>query len=262
MSNDAPERDDAVGDAADDVVDDLSTPRAANPSTVEPLDRLWDDKPGVWGFLTAVQNDAVGLRMMLTGFFFLLLGGSVDSFVMRLQLARPESELIGAELYNEMFTNHGSVTMFLVILPIFEGFAILTLPMILGAREMPFPRLGAFAYWTFLMGGLLYYSSTLFQAVPNAGWFAYVMPNDVMFVKRFAVDRDRVYNEVAGLTMSIWYPDAPMCELEPIGPRERIAPGQSASFTETWLLLPHQFPGKGQQIDLKKLGKQVNNASR
>jgi hypothetical protein len=96
----------------------------------------------------------------------------------------------------------------------------------------------------------------------SAGWFAYVMPNDVMFVKRFPVDRDRVYNEVAGLTMSIWYPDAPMCELEPIGPRERIAPGQSASFTETWLLLPHQFPGKGQQIDLKKLGKQVNNASR
>ncbi len=174
MSSDAPERSDATGDAANDVVDDLSTPRAASPSTVEPLDRLWDDKPGVWGFLTAVQNDAVGLRMMLTGFFFLLLGGSVDSFVMRLQLARPESELIGAELYNEMFTNHGSVTMFLVILPIFEGFAILTLPMILGAREMPFPRLGAFAYWTFLMGGLLYYSSTLFQAVPNAGWFAYV----------------------------------------------------------------------------------------
>jgi cytochrome c oxidase subunit I+III len=63
--------------------------------------------------------------------------------------------------------------MFLVILPIFEGFAILVLPTLLGSREMPFPRLGAFAYWTFLMGGLLYYSATLFQAVPDAGWFAY-----------------------------------------------------------------------------------------
>jgi hypothetical protein len=96
----------------------------------------------------------------------------------------------------------------------------------------------------------------------SAGWFAYVMPNDVMFVKRFPVYRDRVYNEVAGLTMSIWYPDAPMCELEPIGPRERIAPGKSASFTETWLLLPHRFPGKRQQLDLEKLGKQVNGARR
>ena len=63
--------------------------------------------------------------------------------------------------------------MFLVILPIFEGFAILLLPLLLGTREMPFPRLGAFSYWTFLFGGLLYYSSTLFQAVPDAGWFAY-----------------------------------------------------------------------------------------
>ncbi len=95
----------------------------------------------------------------------------------------------------------------------------------------------------------------------SAGWFAYVMPNDVMFVKRFPVDRDRVYNEIAGLTMSIWYPDAPMCELEPIGPRERIAPDKSASFTETWWLLPHQFPDKGKQIDLKKLAAQVDDAA-
>ncbi|MFN3258539.1 MAG: cbb3-type cytochrome c oxidase subunit I [Ilumatobacter sp.] len=157
-----------TGDEIPDVY-----PTARRSATDEELDQLWDDRPGLWGKLTAVQNDAVGIRMVLTGFFFLLLGGSVDSFVMRLQLARPESELISPSLYNELFTNHGSVTMFLVILPIFEGFAILVLPTILGSREMPFPRLGAFAYWTFLMGGLLYYSSTLFQAVPNAGWFAY-----------------------------------------------------------------------------------------
>ncbi|RPI76584.1 MAG: hypothetical protein EHM42_14665 [Planctomycetaceae bacterium] len=75
-----------------------------------------------------------------------------------------------------------------------------------------------------------------------AGWFAYLMKNDLMFVKRFAVETDRPYNEVAGLTMSIWYPNGPMCELEPIGPREKIAPGKSAAFTETWFLLPHEFP--------------------
>jgi len=91
----------------------------------------------------------------------------------------------------------------------------------------------------------------------SAGWFAYLMKNDLMFVKRFPVDRDRVYNEVAGLTMSIWYPDRPMCELEPIGPREKLAPGQSASFTETWFLYPRDFPKKGKPVDLESIEAQV-----
>jgi cytochrome c oxidase subunit I+III len=159
--------------APSDAPPPLRTPMMADPETAEELDRLWADPPGLWGQLTAVQNDKIGARLLLTGFFFLLLGGSFDSLVMRLQLAVPENSLVSAQLYNEMFTNHGSVTMFLVILPIFEGFAILLLPVIMGTREMPFPRLGAFAYWTFLAGGLMYYSSTLFQMVPDAGWFAY-----------------------------------------------------------------------------------------
>ncbi|MGD9857447.1 MAG: hypothetical protein AB7U20_21100, partial [Planctomycetaceae bacterium] len=73
---------------------------------------------------------------------------------------------------------------------------------------------------------------------------------------------DRVYNEVAGLTMSIWYPDGPMCELEPIGPRERLAPGKEASFTETWWLLPRKFPAEGQQVDLAELANQVAQDAR
>ena len=108
---------------------------------------------------------------MLTGFFFLLLGGSFDSVVMRLQLAIPENSLVSPQLYNELFTNHGTVTMFLVILPIFEGFAILVLPFMLGSREMPFPRMGAFGFWTLLFGGLL--TTAHPSAVPDAGWFAY-----------------------------------------------------------------------------------------
>ena len=94
----------------------------------------------------------------------------------------------------------------------------------------------------------------------TAGWFAYLMRNDLLFVKQFPAYPDRVYNEVAGLTMSIWYPDLPMCELEPIGPREKLAPGESASFTETWLLLPHKFPAAGEQIDLQQLAAQAARA--
>ncbi len=91
-----------------------------------------------------------------------------------------------------------------------------------------------------------------------AGWLAYVMPNDTVFVKRFAAYPDRVYNEAAGLTLSVWYPKGgKVIELEPIGPRERLKPGESASFTEDWWLLPHAFPKKDGRLDLKALAAQV-----
>ena len=163
-------------------------PTAREPLTHDDLNRLFADPPGLWGQLTGVQNDKLGTRLLLTGFFFLLLGGSFDSVLMRLQLAVPDNDFLSPQLYNELFTNHGTVTMFLVILPIFEGFAILLLPLLLGTREMPFPRLGAFSYWTFLFGGLLYYSSTLFQLVPDAGWFAYTPLSGPEFSPDLALD--------------------------------------------------------------------------
>lgn len=86
-----------------------------------------------------------------------------------------------------------------------------------------------------------------------AGWLAYVMPGDLLFVKRFATFPDRVYNEAAGLTISVWYPPGNRVELEPIGPRERLEPGQSASFTEEWHLAPFPFPKAGESIDLARL---------
>ena len=93
-----------------------------------------------------------------------------------------------------------------------------------------------------------------------AGWFAYLMRTDTMFVKRFQVDTDRVYNEIAGLTISIWYPEGRRVELEPIGPRERLQPGKSAAFTEEWFLLPYKFPADGQDVDLKSVEKLVATA--
>ena len=97
----------------------------------------------------------------------------------------------------------------------------------------------------------------------NAGWFAYVMPHDQAFVKRYPSPKDGVYPEIAGLTLCFWYPQAsfvPACELEPHGPRKTIAPGASVSFTEDWYLLPHKFPAAGEQIDLEKLAAQVERA--
>ena len=90
-----------------------------------------------------------------------------------------------------------------------------------------------------------------------AGWLAYLMPSGRMLVKRFPTDPDRVYNEAAGLTLSVWYPQGPRIELEPIGPRERLAPGASASFVEDWWLLEHPFPAAGAMIDLQRVRGQV-----
>ncbi len=96
----------------------------------------------------------------------------------------------------------------------------------------------------------------------QAGWLGYVLPNNTLFVKRFATNPDRVYSEAAGLTLSVWYPTGPRIELEPIGPRERLKPGESASFTEDWWLLKFPFPKEGEQINLKLLSEQIAKQTR
>ena len=89
------------------------------------------------------------------------------------------------------------------------------------------------------------------------GWFAYLMKNDLMFVKRYKTWPDRVYNEVASLTISIWYPEDRCVELEPIGPQERLKPGESASFTEEWELHAFPFPKNPTETDAEAVGQFV-----
>jgi len=86
-----------------------------------------------------------------------------------------------------------------------------------------------------------------------AGKFCYLMRDNLLFIKRYPVYPDRVYSEMAGLTISIWYYKNERCELEPIGPREILAPGASADYTETWELRPHAFPAAGQTVDLAEI---------
>lgn len=94
-----------------------------------------------------------------------------------------------------------------------------------------------------------------------AGVIAYQAPNDLLFVKKFSTYPDRVYNEAAGLTISVWYPDGDMVELEPIGPREILPPGESASFTEHWYLHPMSFPEDGETVDHGQLQATLNQLS-
>lgn len=91
----------------------------------------------------------------------------------------------------------------------------------------------------------------------KAGWMAYFMQNNLLFVKRWPTFPKKPYNEMAGLTLSIWYPDGPMCELEPIGPQEILKPGDKASFTEDWWITEQKFPDNAKSIDLSQLEENV-----
>ena len=92
---------------------------------------------------------------------------------MRIQLAVPDNDFLSAEPYNQVFTLHGSVMMFLFAVPIFEAISIMLLPQMLGARDLPFPRLSAFGFWSFLLGGVFLCGSIFFDAAPSGGWFMY-----------------------------------------------------------------------------------------
>ena len=95
-----------------------------------------------------------------------------------------------------------------------------------------------------------------------AGWLGYITPGNLLFVKKFPVYPDRVYGEVAAYTISIWYNEDVNCELEPIGPRETLEPGESASFTEEWWLLPYDFPQEGKEVNIKAFRKYVEENTR
>jgi cytochrome c oxidase subunit I+III len=135
------------------------------------LNRVWSSPPG-WRYWSAVNNTEVGRWYTLTSFAFFLFAGAL-ALLVRAQLAVPENTLIPAGLYNQLFTLHGTAMMFLFAVPIFEAVAILLLPTMLAARDLPFPRLSAFGYWCFLIGGVFVCGSIFFNSAPDGGWFMY-----------------------------------------------------------------------------------------
>ncbi|WP_257625070.1 cytochrome c oxidase subunit I [Variovorax boronicumulans] len=137
----------------------------------ERLERIWRNPRG-WGALAAVNHSTIALRFLVTGGVFFLIAG-VLAMLLRAQLALPNHAFMGAEAYNQAFTMHGTMMMFLFAVPILQGLAAYLLPKMLGARDLVFPRLSAFGYWCYLFGGLIFTSSLLFGLAPNAGWFMY-----------------------------------------------------------------------------------------
>ena len=132
--------------------------------------RLSETYIGDW--IMTTDHKKLGVMYMVTAFFFFLVGG-VDALLIRTQLAQPDGKVLSPEVYNQIFTMHAVTMIFLFIMPMLTGLGNYIVPLMIGARDMAFPRLNAFGYWVVLFGGLFLTSSFLFGAAPNAGWFAY-----------------------------------------------------------------------------------------
>lgn len=137
------------------------------------LEKLWETKPGLIGALGSVDHKEIGIRYLVTALVFLVLGG-LEALVMRLQLARPNQHLLTPEQYDQLFSTHGMTMIFLYALPILSGFSNYLFPLVLGSRDMAFPRVNALSYWVYLAAGLFMYSGVFIGAMPNDGWFNYV----------------------------------------------------------------------------------------
>src|SRR5688572_7339327 len=141
------------------------------PGELERLERAWRAPKG-WRLLSAVNNSHIGVFYIATAMLFFVLAG-VLGLMMRAQLALPDSTLLSAQTYNQIFTMHGTVMMFLFAVPVVEAIAVYLLPAMLGARDLPFPRLSAYAYWAYAFGGLAFFVTLFFGVAPDGGWFMY-----------------------------------------------------------------------------------------
>ncbi|MEX2628969.1 MAG: cytochrome c oxidase subunit I [Tistlia sp.] len=138
---------------------------------LEALKRIWATPKG-WRVIKAVNNTPVGLFYTGAALLFFLLAG-VLGLLMRVQLAVPDNDFLGQDLFNQMFTVHGTTMMFLFAVPAVEALGVLLLPQMLAARDLPFPRLSAFAVWAYVIGGLVFFSTILYDLAPDGGWFMY-----------------------------------------------------------------------------------------
>ncbi|MGE0716645.1 MAG: cytochrome c oxidase subunit I [Alphaproteobacteria bacterium] len=145
------------------------TPRP--PGEREALLRIWATPTG-WRLPSAVNNTVIGLFYLGAAFAFFVLGG-ILALVMRTQLAQGDASIVGQELYNQLFTMHGTTMMFLFAVPAMEALGVMLLPQMLAARDLPFPRLSAFAIWAYVIGGAVFFSTILYGLSPQGGWFMY-----------------------------------------------------------------------------------------
>jgi cytochrome c oxidase subunit 1 len=138
------------------------------------LERIWREPPGFIGWFKAVHHTTIGKRYAITAFIFFLIAGLLAG-MMRLQLAFPEAHILSNDQYNQFFTMHGTTMMFLFAVPMmFEALSVYFVPLMVGTRNIAFPRLNAYSYYLYLFGGIMLYVAFLCNTGADRGWFSYV----------------------------------------------------------------------------------------
>jgi cytochrome c oxidase subunit 1 len=169
------------------------------------LHGVWGTPGGWWGFFATVDHKTIALRYIMTAFGFMGVGG-IAAAVMRLQLSGPEKHIVSPDVYDQLFTMHGSTMMFLFAVPVMEAFAVYLVPLMVGTRNVAFPRLNAFSYWVYLFGGLMLWIAFALNEGPDVGWFAYVPLSGPVYGigKRPDIWAQMItYTELSGLAIAV-----------------------------------------------------------
>jgi cytochrome c oxidase subunit I+III len=156
-------------------------------TATERLGRIWGEAENLHSWIVTVDHKRIGLKYLYTGLAFFVIGG-IEALILRVQLAQPNLEVVEPEAFNQLFTMHGTTMMFLFAIPVLSGFGNFLVPLMIGTRDMAFPRLNAFGYWVFLAAGIFLHSSFLIGRAPNAGWFNYVPLADELYTPGPNVD--------------------------------------------------------------------------
>lgn len=170
---------------------------APDPAPLRPV-----QPKGVWSWLTTVDHKRIGILYGATAMLFFLVGG-LEAVMVRLQLARPNGQVLTASAYNQLFTMHGVTMVFMVVMPLAAAFINYMVPLQIGARDVAFPRLNALSYWIFLAGGLFTYSSFLLGGAPDGGWFNYVPNSSITYSPGHGIDFFLIGLQIAGIASLI-----------------------------------------------------------
>jgi cytochrome c oxidase subunit I len=169
------------------------------------MEQAWEPVRGFWAWVSETHHKPIGRRYIITALIFFAIAG-VEAALMRFQLSRPENSFVTNDFYNQLFTMHGTTMMFLFAVPIMEGMAVYFVPLMIGTRDMAFPKLNAYGYFVYLFGGIFIYTMFALKAGPDAGWFSYVPLSGPQFDPGKRVDtwaQMITFTELSGLIVAV-----------------------------------------------------------
>lgn len=155
--------------------------------------------PRLWDWLTVVDHKRIAVLYLVAAIFFFVVGG-VEALLMRAQLFRPDSTFLSSTLYNQLFTMHGTTMIFLMAMPLITALFNALVPLMIGARDVAFPRLNALSVWLFIAGALFLNSSWFLGGAPNAGWFSYVPISSSLFSPGYGTDFYAIGLQITGIS--------------------------------------------------------------